>query len=84
MDCWVVCMSVGPMTAANRQAGGRAHSTVLTARTHDNMADTAVDYANIFEHLVDLWDIEHIGGLSGEAVRVRLRACCRTRDGADA
>lgn len=31
--------------------------------------DTAVDYANIFEHLVDMWDIEHIGGLSGEAVR---------------
>lgn len=31
--------------------------------------DTAVDYANIFEYLNEIWDIEHIGGLSGEAVR---------------
>lgn len=30
---------------------------------------TAVDYANIMEHLMDIWDIEHIGGLSPEAVR---------------
>lgn len=29
---------------------------------------TAVDYAEILQYLVDTWDIEHIGGLSGEAV----------------
>lgn len=43
--------------------------TTTTMTTPPNRTDTAVDYANIFEHLNEIWDIEHIGGLSGEAVR---------------
>lgn len=35
-------------------------------------ADTAVDYANIMEHLVQIWDIEHMSGLSGQAVRAHV------------
>ena len=36
---------------------------------------TAVDYANILEFLVEQWDIEHIGGLSGEAARAQEKLC---------
>lgn len=32
------------------------------------LADTAVDYAEIMEHLVKVWDIEHMTGLSSEGV----------------
>jgi acyl-[acyl-carrier-protein] desaturase len=36
---------------------------------------TAVDYANILDHLVEIWDIEHIGGLSGEGARYQEKLC---------
>jgi acyl-[acyl-carrier-protein] desaturase len=36
---------------------------------------TAVDYAEIIDHLVKRWDLEHLGGLKGEAEAERDYLC---------
>jgi hypothetical protein len=48
------------------------HASIPSHPIPNGTADTAVDYANIMEYLVDIWDIEHMSGLSGEAVRALL------------
>jgi len=58
-----------PLVSQWARSSERLINTVSIPQPPANHADTAVDYANIFEYLIDLWDIEHIGGLSGEAVR---------------
>jgi acyl-[acyl-carrier-protein] desaturase len=36
---------------------------------------TAIDYADIIQHLVQRWDIEHLEGLSSEAEKERDYIC---------
>jgi acyl-[acyl-carrier-protein] desaturase len=36
---------------------------------------TAIDYANIIEHLVKQWDLEHVEGLSGDIEKEREYIC---------
>merc|ERR1712087_122797 len=36
---------------------------------------TAIDYADILDHLINRWDLEHLEGLSAEAEKERVYLC---------
>ena len=40
---------------------------------------TSKDYASIFQHLIDFWNIESLGGLSGVAVQAQEEVCNLSR-----